>query len=317
MGFMDNGTWVTDEPKGRISNGRYNRPETQFRGVVAPDSADGFAPEAGRYHLFVAHACPWAHRTLIVRALLGLEAAIDVSFVKPLMLENGWALFEPSKVVDGALYMHHVYGAARSDYTGRCSVPVLWDTQTNTIVSNESADIVRMLNAGFRQLATRECPDLYPRHLRSKIDKVNELVYHQINNGVYKCGFAVTQAAYEESFYQLFDALDQVEATLATSRYLCGNEITEADWRLFATLIRFDAVYVGHFKCNRNRIEDFPNLSHYTRELYQWPGVAETFDLDLTKEHYYGSHESVNPKRIVPVGPTLDFTRAHDRERLG
>jgi glutathionyl-hydroquinone reductase len=316
MGFMDNGQWVSEEPKERIQRGRYVRPTTQFRDEVTADGASGLKAEAGRYHLFIAHACPWAHRTLIVRALKGLEDVISVEAAKPLMLDNGWELERTSEVVAGANYMHDVYRAAKADYSGRCSVPVLWDKERKTIVSNESADIVRTLNGGFDGLATRQVPDLYTPALRMRIDEVNELVYHNINNGVYKCGFATTQASYEENFTNLFAALDQVEETLSKQRYLCGGQVTEADWRLFATLVRFDAVYVGHFKCNRNRIADYPNLSNYTRELFQWPGIAATFDYDLTKQHYYGSHESINPHRIVAVGPNIDLNEPHDRARL-
>ncbi|MEM7405085.1 MAG: glutathione S-transferase family protein [Pseudomonadota bacterium] len=316
MGYMDAGVWRTSDPPKRIQGGRYVRPETQFRSRVSADGSSGFAPEAGRYHLYVAHACPWAHRTLMLRGLKGLEDSITVSFALPLMLENGWELEPDDGPVAGARYMHDVYRAAPGDYSGRCSVPVLWDRERQTIVSNESADIVRMLNSAFDHLATRNVPDLYPADLHSRIDELNELVYHDINNGVYKCGFAVSQEAYEESFLKLFAALDRIEKLLASNRYLCGTQVTEADWRLFATLVRFDAVYVSHFKCNLRRIADYANLSNYTRELYQWPGIAETFDLELTKQHYFGSHESINPHRIVPLGPVWDMDAPHDRSRL-
>ena len=316
MGYMDAGTWHIGETPKRIQAGHYVRPETQFRDTVTSDGARGPKAEVGRYHLYAAHACPWAHRTMLLRALKGLEEVISLSFVLPRMLDNGWELEPGTGPVASARYMHDVYRAANSEYSGRCSVPVLWDCTRNTIASNESAEIVRMLNFAFDAFATRSVPDLYPETLRAEIDELNELVYHNINNGVYKCGFATGQAAYEESFHNLFAALDTLESRLATRRYLCGEHLTEADWRLFATLIRFDAVYVGHFKCNRQRIADYPNLSNYTRELYQFPGVAETFDLAKTKEHYYCSHESVNPNGIVPVGPYLDFDAPHDRARL-
>ena len=316
MGYMDNGTWHVGETPKRIQGGHYVRPETQFRDMVTADGVSGPKAEPGRYHLYVAHACPWAHRTMMLRALKGLEGVISLSFVLPLMLENGWELESGTGPVSGARHMHDVYRAADPQYSGRCSVPVLWDCERNTIVSNESADIVRMLNTAFDAFATRSVPDLYPEALRAEIDEVNELVYHNVNNGVYKCGFATDQAAYEENFRNLFAALDTLEQRLANRRYLCGEHLTEADWRLFATLIRFDPVYVGHFKCNRQRIDDYPNLSNYTRELYQFEGVAETFNLAKTKEHYYGSHESINPKRIVPVGPDVDFDAPHDRARL-
>ena len=316
MGYMDQGTWVRSEPKERIRAGRYVRPTTQFREVIseAPDAR--FRAERGRYHLFIAHACPWAHRTLMLRTLKGLDEVISVAYAKPEMLENGWELEGEGDDVTGARFMYEVYHLAAADYSGRCSVPVLWDREHATIVSNESEDIVRILNSSFDTLATRECVDLFPESLRAKILEANELVYHSINNGVYKCGFATSQGAYEENFKQLFAALDEIERRLENNRYLCGMQITEADWRLFATLIRFDAVYVGHFKCNLRRIDDYPNLSNYTRELYQWPGIAATFDLERTKKHYYGSHESVNPHGIVPVGPELKFDAPHDRSRL-
>lgn len=316
MGYMDNGTWRIGETPKRIQGGYYVRPQTQFRETVTAHDGAGPKAEAGRYHLYVAHACPWAHRTMVLRALKGLESVISLSFVLPLMLENGWEIESGTGPVADARYMHDVYRAADAEYSGRCSVPVLWDCARNTIVSNESADIVRMLNSAFDAFATRSIPDLYPLALRAEIDELNELVYHNVNNGVYKCGFATEQAAYEENFRNLFAALDTLEQRLATRRYLCGEHLTEADWRLFATLVRFDPVYVGHFKCNRQRIADYPNLSNYTRELYQFEGVAETYDLSKTKKHYYGSHESINPKRIVPVGPIVDFAAPHDRARL-
>jgi putative glutathione S-transferase len=316
MGVMRNGIWQQEDFAKRNSNGRYMRAETQFRDRITADGSSGFPAEAGRYHIFNAHACPWAYRTLTFRALKGLEDVISVSHVEPLMLENGWEFPAGGDALTGARYMHDVYAKARSDYTGRCSVPVLWDKQRGTIICNESADIIRMLNTEFDALATREVPDLYPEDLRAEIDAVNELVYHSINNGVYKTGFATTQEAYEEAFTALFDALDRIEARLDANRYLCGPRITEADWRLFATLIRFDAVYVGHFKCNLRRIADYPNLSNYTRELYQWPGIAAITDFARIKQHYYGSHESINPFRIVPKGPALDFDAPHDRGRL-
>lgn len=316
MGFMDNGVWLKSEPPKRIQGGRYQRPQTQFRETVSSDATARFQATSGRYHLYVAHACPWAHRTMILRALKGLEDVISVSFVAPLMLDNGWELEVNSGPVTGAQYMHDVYRAADVNYSGRCSVPVLWDCHLGTIVSNESAEIVRMLNSAFDAHATRAIADLYPVELRDAIDEVNELVYHMVNNGVYKCGFSTTQEAYAENFTNLFDALDSLDTRLANQRYLCGEQITEADWRLFATLVRFDAVYVGHFKCNLKRIDDYPHLANYTRELYQWPGIAATFDLEKTKLHYYGSHPTVNPHGIVPRGPEFSLMSPHDRERL-
>ena len=316
MGIMVNGEWQQEDFARRNKDGRYVRASTQFHDQVTADGSSGFPAEAGRYQLYVAHACPWAYRTLVFRALKGLDEAISVSFVKPLMLENGWEFPDGGDPLTGARAMHDIYRKARPDYTGRCSVPVLWDKQAQTIVNNESAQIIRMLNTAFDAIAAREVPDLYPDDLRAEIDAVNELVYENINNGVYKTGFATTQAAYEDAFDAVFRALDEVEDRLATRRYLIGERITEADWRLFATLIRFDAVYFGHFKCNQRRIKDYPNLSSYTRELYQWPGIAEITDFPKIKAHYYGSHRAINPFGIVPKGPELDVDQPHDRGRL-
>jgi glutathionyl-hydroquinone reductase len=313
MGIMVQGKWQQQDFAGRNRKGSYVRADTAFRHRIG--DAD-FPAVAGRYHLVVAHACPWAHRTLIFRALKGLEEVISVAYVEPLMLENGWELMGGGDPVTGAKYTHQIYAQAMPDYSGRCSVPVLWDKEARTIVNNESSEIIRMLNIAFDDLATKAVPDLYPEHLRAEIDAVNDVVYNNINNGVYKAGFATTQAAYESVFAALFDALDEMEARLGKQRYLTGPRITEADWRLFATLVRFDAVYVGHFKCNRQRIADFPNLSNYLRELYQWPGIAATVDIPRTKQHYYGSHTAINPFGIVPVGPELDFLSPHDRGRL-
>jgi len=313
MGIMVQGKWRIEDFAERNSKGSYIRATTSFRNWIG--DAD-FPTAAGRYHLIVAHACPWAHRTLIFRALKGLEEVISVAYVDPLMLDNGWVLADGGDPVTGAQYAHQVYALAASDYSGRCSVPILWDKVGKTIVSNESAEIIRMLNTAFDSLATKALPDLYPEDLAADIDAVNEVVYERINNGVYRTGFATSQAAYEASFTALFEALDQMEARLEGNRYLTGPRITEADWRLFATLVRFDAVYVGHFKCNRQRIADYPNLSNYLAELYQWPGIADTVDIPRTKEHYYGSHLAINPFGVVPAGPELDFDAPHDRARL-
>jgi putative glutathione S-transferase len=316
MGIMQNGEWLTQDFAKRNKDGAYVRANTQFRRHITADASSAFPAEAGRYHLMVAHACPWAYRTMTFRALKGLEDVISVAFVKPLMLENGWEFFDDGDPVTGAAYAHQVYAKADPDYSGRCSVPILWDRVHQTVVNNESAEIIRMLNSAFDALATREMPDMYPLDLRGEIDKINELIYHNVNNGVYRSGFATSQEAYETAVNGLFDTLDTLEQRLASRRYLLGERITEADWRLFATLVRFDAVYVGHFKCNRKRIADYPNLSNYTRELYQWPGIAGITDIQRIKEHYYGSHESINPFRIVPVGPDLDLDAPHDRARL-
>lgn len=313
MGIMVQGEWRQEDFAERNKKGNYLRPGAAFRNRIG--GAD-FPAEAGRYHLVVAHACPWAHRTLIFRALKGLEEVISVAYVEPLMLENGWVLMNGGDPVTGAKYTHQIYAQAAPDYTGRCSVPVLWDKTLRTIVNNESSEIIRMFNSAFDDLATKTVPDLYPENLRAEIDAVNDAVYNNINNGVYKAGFATTQEAYETVFSALFQTLDEMEARLEGQRYLTGPRLTEADWRLFATLVRFDAVYVGHFKCNRQRIADFPNLSNYLRELYQWPGIAGTVDILRIKQHYYGSHTAINPFGIVPVGPDLDFDAPHDRGRL-
>ena len=312
MGLLVEGTWVDRWYDTKQSGGRFERPETKFRGRIGSPE---FPAEAGRYHLYVAHACPWAHRTIIFRKLKGLEQAISLSHVEPLMLEHGWEFAPGGDPLYGSRHLHEIYTRARADYSGRVTVPVLWDKQAETIVSNESAEIIRMLNAEFGAIAAAS-PDFYPEPLRPEIDAVNAMVYDRVNNGVYKAGFATSQAAYEEAFDALFEALDRLDARLGAQRYLVGGQATEADWRLFTTLVRFDAVYFGHFKCNRRRIVDYPNLSGYLRELYQWPGVAETVDFDRIKQHYYGSHRNVNPTGIVPKGPALDLDAPHGRERL-
>jgi putative glutathione S-transferase len=295
------------------------RKESSFRDLVTADGSSGFKAEPDRYHLYVSLACPWAHRTLIFRRLKKLEDVISLSVVDPLMAEQGWAFSEGpgciQDTVNGARYLHQVYTAARPDYTGRVTVPVLWDKDEGTIVNNESSEIIRMLNSEFDAFAGRDL-DLYPPDLRSEIDAVNGRVYDNVNNGVYKCGFATTQEAYEEAFVALFTTLDMLEERLGRQRYLVGPNITEADWRFFTTLVRFDAVYVGHFKCNLRRIADYPNLSNYLRDLYQVPGVAETVNFDHIKRHYYQSHKTINPTGIVPMGPELDLFAPHGREAL-
>ena len=313
MGIMVQGKWTQQDFAKRNEKGSYIRPTTAFRNFIGDED---FPAVAGRYHLVVAHACPWAHRTLIFRALKGLEEVISVAYVEPLMLENGWVLMDGGDPVTGAKYTYQIYAQAVPDYSGRCSVPVLWDKEARTIVNNESSDIIRMFNSAFDALATKSPPDMYPEDLRAEIDAVNELVYENINNGVYRTGFATTQAAYEEAVTALFSTLDDLEQRLGASRYLTGSTVTEADWRLFTTLLRFDAVYVGHFKCNIRRLADYPNLSGYLRELYQVPGINETIDLDYIKSHYYGSHRTVNPMGVVPVGPELDFNAPHGRDHL-
>jgi putative glutathione S-transferase len=289
-----------------------------FRDRVRGEGSSDFPAEAGRYHLYVSTACPWAHRTLIFRKLKRLEDVISVSIVDPVVANEGWP-FGSGKgcvpdTVNGFHHLHQVYSKAKPDYTGRVTVPVLWDRERATIVNNESSEIIRMLNSEFESFAGAH-DDYYPQRLRREIDAVNKVVYENINNGVYRCGFATTQEAYERAFDALFGALDEMEARLDRSRYLVGDRITEADWRLFPTLVRFDAVYVGHFKCNLRRIEDYPNLSNYLRDLYQVPGIAETVDMDHIKRHYYASHRHINPSGIVPKGPALDFSTPHDRGR--
>ena len=318
MGLLIDGVWHAQGTDTRASGGRFVRSESQFRNWVSADGGTGFKAEPGRYHLYVSLACPWAHRTLIVRALKGLEEAISLAVVDPLMGPEGWAFSEAPGAtpdqVNGKRFLHEVYTLAKPGYSGRVSVPVLWDQKTRSIVNNESSEIIRMLNSAFDAWGRADL-DLYPKALRGRIDAINELVYRTINNGVYRAGFATTQRAYEEAFDALFAALEQLEALLQRQRYLAGAALSEADWRLFTTLVRFDAVYHGHFKCNLKRIVDYPNLSNYARELYQVPKVAATVDFGHIKRHYYASHKTINPSGIVPKGPALDFTSPHDRAR--
>ncbi|WP_144142721.1 glutathione S-transferase family protein [Paraburkholderia sp. BCC1884] len=326
MGLLVNGQWQDSWYDTKSTGGRFVRKDAAFRnwvtadGAAGPSGSGGFAAQAGRYHLYVSLACPWAHRTLIVRALKGLEAMIDVSVVHWLMLENGWTFADGPGVVpddvNHATLLHQVYTAADPHYTGRVTVPILWDKERGTIVNNESSEIIRMLNSAFDDIGATP-GDFYPPPLRARIDEINARVYDTLNNGVYKAGFATTQQAYEEAVTPLFDTLDWLETQLTTQRYLTGAQLTEADIRLFTTLIRFDAVYVGHFKCNLRRIADYPNLSAYTRDIYQLPGVAQTVDFAHIKRHYYESHRSINPTGIVPLGPLQDFPAPHDRARLG
>ncbi len=312
MGLLIEGVWKTDDGKWASKDGKFHRSKSKFRCKIG--NAE-FPAEAGRYHLYVSLACPWAHRTLIFRKLKGLEDIIPVTIVHPHMLENGWEYRSEPEPVYGFHYHHELYTKANAHYSGRVVVPVLWDKQKETIVCNESAEIIRMFNSAFDSL-TGNTEDYYPESLRGEIDTINAFVYDNINNGVYKCGFATAQDAYEEAFKALFAALDELETRLSSQRYLVGSHITEADWRLFTTLVRFDAVYYSHFKCNRNRICDMPNLWGYLRDLYQQPGVAETVNMEHIKQHYYYSHESINPTRIVPKGPELDFDAPHDRNRF-
>ena len=306
-GYLDNGLWHEGWYNTELTGGEFVRTQSAFRNWITVDGSSPYPAESSRYHLYVSLACPWAHRTLIVRVLKKLEAAIPVSIVEPVMSEQGWS-FSPALPdhANGYSYLHQLYTAAKPDYSGRVTVPVLWDTTTHTLVSNESADIIRMLNSAFNAFGDASI-DLYPPEFHEEIDRINAFVYENINNGVYRCGFASSQIAYQRAFDRLFNALDWVEARLARQPYLIGDTPTEADWRLFTTLIRFDVVYYGHFKCNRNRIEDFPHLSRYVRVLYQTPGIADTVNFDHIKRHYYMSHPHINPTRIVPVGPKLDY----------
>ena len=300
--------------------GEFVRNDSVFRDWVTADGSSGFRAEAGRYHLYVSLACPWAHRTLIVRALKGLESAISVSIVDPYMGPGGWRFSErrgcTADSVNGAAFLRDVYARAKPDYTGRVTVPVLWDRNTGTIVNNESSEIMRMLNAEFDAFALRQLHDLYPPALRAQIERWNTIVYRAVNNGVYRAGFATAQDKYAAAARELFAALDALDGHLGKNRYLCGSVVTEADWRLFTTLARFDAVYYGHFKCNLKRLVDYHALWAYTRELYQIPGVAETVDLEQIKEHYYRSHPGINPGGLVPLGPALDFAAPHGRGHL-
>lgn len=325
MGLLVSGEWHDVWYDTSSTGGRFVRQDAAFRnwitadGAPGPSGAGGFKAEAGRYHLYVSLACPWAHRTLIMRALKGLGDWIPVSVAHWRMLDDGWTFDDgPGVVADtvnGARWLRQVYIAAEPAYTGRVTVPVLWDKERQTIVSNESADIVRMMNSAFDKLGAKR-GNFYPQAFRALIDDINARIYNTVNNGVYQAGFATTQAAYDEAVGPLFDTLDWLEELLATRRFLVGPWLTEADIRLFTTLIRFDAVYVGHFKCNLRRIDDYPNLSAYVRDIYQVPGVAGTVDFDHIKRHYYESHRTLNPSGITPVGPALDFSRPHDRERL-
>ena len=316
MGLLVNGKWHDQWYDTDSTGGNFVRSDAQFRHWITPDGSAGpsglagFKAEAGRYHLYVSYACPWASRVLILRALKGLEQMISVSVVNPYMAEHGWT-FEPgpgvvADPVAQARYLYEVYLRAQADYSGRVTVPILWDLKQNTIVSNESSEIIRMLNSAFDGIGAK-AGDYAPAELLPQIDAVNAKIYDAVNNGVYKAGFATSQAVYEKEVYALFACLDQLETKLEQQRYLLGDRITEADWRLFTTLIRFDAVYHGHFKCNLKRLSDYKNLWSYTRELYQWPGIADTVNFDHIKQHYYRSHHSINPNGVVPAGPVLDL----------
>ena len=325
MGLLVDGVWQDEQHSTRTLGGRFVRPTTRFRNWVTQDGSPGptgeggFAAARGRYHLYVALPCPWAHRTVIMRMLKGLEDVVSMSVLEPLYGPHGWRFgtspgTSPDSV-NGASELAEIYLRADPRYTGRVSVPGLWDRERRTIVNNESAEIIRMLNGAFGRF-TNVRTDYYPPALREEIDRVNALVYENVNNGVYRAGFATSQEAYEEAFRAVFRVLDELERRLSGQRYLVGSDITEADWRLFTTLVRFDAVYYSHFKCNLRRIIDHPNLSNYLRDLYQQAGVAATVNMDHIKRHYYGSQRHVNPSGIVPLGPQLDFLAPHDRNRF-
>ncbi len=325
MGLLQEGKWVDQWYDTESSGGHFVRKTPHFRNWITADGSagqsgeGGFKAEAGRYHLYVSLACPWAHRTLIFRALKGLEDMISVSVVHWYMADKGWTFESGDGVIadseNKAEYMHQVYTVALSDYSGRVTVPVLWDKQNKSIVTNESSEIIRMFNTAFDDIGATK-GDYYPEALRAEIDLLNDRIYDTVNNGVYKSGFATSQVAYDEAIVPLFETLDFLDERLSTQRYLTGNTVTEADWRLFTTLVRFDPVYFGHFKCNIKRIVDYKHLSAYVRDLYQQPGVAETVNMEHIKNHYYASHETINPTRIIPAGPDLDFMLPHNRALL-
>jgi glutathionyl-hydroquinone reductase len=317
LGFLNNGKWVSQR-EDEDSQGKFIRPSTTFRHKVTADGSSSFKTEPGRYHLYISWACPWAHRTAIMRRLKGLEDTIGLSVVSPEIKQNGWEfLEEPDLIpdtVNGTRYLREVYIKADPNYSGWVTVPVLWDKEIGTIVNNESRDIIRMLDTEFSDFAKPDV-NFYPDDLRSVIDKTMDAIYKPINNGVYRAGFSTTQSAYEEAVKELFEALDYWEAVLQQQRYLCGDRITEADWCMFTTLFRFDTVYYIHFKCNLRRIVEYPNLWNYLKELYQLPGVKETCNLEQIKRHYYKSHTKVNPTRIVPKGSIINFEAPFNRDR--
>ncbi|QXT40142.1 glutathione S-transferase family protein [Gymnodinialimonas ceratoperidinii] len=326
MGLLVDGEWQDKWYDTGKTGGAFKRSESQFRnwitadGSAGPSGEGGFKAESGRYHLYVSHACPWANRTLIFRELKDLAPHIDISVVHPEMLGEGWTFdtdFEGATgdTLYGLPYARDLYIRAQPDVTTRVTVPILWDKQRETIVSNESAEIIRMFNSAFNGI-TGNTDDYYPEPLRDRIDEINARVYSEVNNGVYKAGFATSQEAYDKAVHTLFDALDWLEGLLSKRRYLAGDRVTEADWRLFTTLVRFDLVYHLHFKCNRHRIVDYPNLWAYTRELYQWPGVAGQVNFDHIVRHYHYSHDTINPHRIIPINPVIDWHEPHGRDAL-
>jgi len=318
MGLLVDGLWQDKWYDTKSNNGQYIRKESQFRNWVTKDGQSGFKAEKNRYHLYVSLACPWAQRTLIFRQLKSLESIISVSTVDYIMLENGWEFSAGDSALKdhlfGSEFLHQLYTRSKRDYSGRVTVPVLWDKKRQQIVNNESSDIIRMFNSAFDDIGASE-GDYYPEELRQEIDTLNARIYSEINNGVYKAGFATSQSVYSENVNTLFESLDWLEELLSSKRYLTGATITEADWRLFTTLVRFDPVYVGHFKCNIKRIADYPNLNSYVKDLYQQPGIAETVNMQHIKGHYYQSHLMINPTGVVPVGPELEYHLPHQRKR--
>ena len=320
MGMLIEGQWIDDDEKYRNStSGTFVRPESSWRDTITADGSSGFKAEPDRYHLFLAPSCPWAHRTQIIRRLKGLEKTISASLSDRPRIRS-WAYTEGiddiKPVEAGVLELHEIYIKADPNYTGRVTVPTLWDRKTQTIVNNESAEIIRMLNSEFDEFAENDLPDLYPVTFRALIDELNDRIYKTVNNGVYRCGFAKTQEAYNEHIGPMFETFDHLEELLSNQRYLITSYPTEADWRLFVTLIRFDFVYFSHFKCNIRRIQDYPNLWNYTLDLYQTPGLRQVIDIDGIKRGYYGGQSNVNPSGVVPTGPIIDLTAPHDRELL-
>ena len=320
MGLLIDGKWHDQWYDTSSTGGKFERSKAQFRNWITKDGASGFKAASGRYHLYVSYACPWAHRTLIYRALKGLENMIDVSFVHWLMGENGWTFdADDHAIVKDHLfnfdYAHQIYTKADPNYSGRVTVPILWDKEKNTIVSNESSEIIRMFNNAFDDIGAR-AGDYYPASLRTQIDEMNDWIYHDVNNGVYKAGFATSQSAYEEAVYPLFDALDKLEDILSKQRYLLGNQMTEADLRLFPTLYRFDTIYVGHFKCALKRLVDYPNLWGYVRDIYQMNAIKSTVNMEHARRHYYESHSTINPTAVVTIPPQINWDEPHAREGL-
>tara|TARA_E500000075_G_scaffold133998_1_gene149422 strand:+ start:65 stop:1036 length:972 start_codon:yes stop_codon:yes gene_type:complete len=322
MGRLENGVWIDQWHNTKETKGRYVRKPSIFRnwitvdGEAGPTGKDGFLAEKDRYHLYISWACPWAHRTLIFRAIKGLENMVSISAVNAIMRSKGWTFDNGYGVIPDNInhskYLYEVYLKEDNSYSGRVTVPLLWDKKTSTIVNNESADIIRMFNSAFDNIGAKE-GDYYPDNLADKIDNMNDFIYQNINNGVYRSGFATTQDAYDEAIETLFSGLDKLDHILSKQRYLTGNIITEADWRLLPTLLRFDSVYHGHFKCNKRKLKEYDNLFNYTKELYQFPGISDTYDDKYSKEHYYGSHETINPSGVIAHGPEFEFDQHHNR----